>query len=70
MQDLVIKTGANIPYLLSDNEEKNIIVRVGVQPSDEIRKDFMEKEKVNKSGSCRHLMAAYDKTVAATAVDN
>lgn len=47
MQDLVIKTGANIPYLLSDNEEKNIIVRVGVQPSDEIRKDFMEKEKVN-----------------------
>ena len=22
MQDLVIKTGANIPYLLSDNEEK------------------------------------------------
>ena len=42
MQDLVIKTGANIPYLLSDNEEKNIIVRVGVQPSDEIRKDFME----------------------------
>ena len=23
MQDLVIKTGANIPYLLSDNEEKN-----------------------------------------------
>ena len=24
MQDLVIKTGANIPYLLSDNEEKNI----------------------------------------------
>ena len=40
MQDLVIKTGANIPYLLSDNEEKNIIVRVGVQPSDEIRKDF------------------------------
>ena len=47
MQDLVIKTGANIPYLLSDNEEKNIIVRVGVQPSDEIRKDFMEKEKVS-----------------------
>ena len=47
MQDLIIKTGTNIPYLLNDNEEKNIIIRIGVQPSDEIRKDFMEKERVN-----------------------
>ena len=45
MQDLVIKTGANIPYLLSDNEEKNIIVRVGVQPSDEIKKTLWKKKK-------------------------